>query len=191
MAKYGLIGDPIATSRSPLLFEAAYKGQEQPDGDAFKYDLIEGSDFETSFKKFIDEYQAINVTAPFKELAYALLMEHELGKDRILELYGHIRAADIFVACVYRIDAEALGRCERIRLFQRQRLQCVDKVVAAKDVARTRYDRAVCVELFQSGVIRLRLIRFGNAHDLDVRVRSELFLCALLLCSVRYQKLQL
>ena len=48
MAKYGLIGDPIATSRSPLLFEAAYKGQEQPDGSAYKYDLIEGSDFETS-----------------------------------------------------------------------------------------------------------------------------------------------
>ena len=32
MGRFGLIGDPIATSKSPLLFEAAYKEQEQPDG---------------------------------------------------------------------------------------------------------------------------------------------------------------
>ena len=84
MAKYGLIGDPIATSRSPLLFEAAYKGQEQPDGSSYMYDLIEGSDFETSIKKFIDEYQAINVTSPFKELAYARVEElAEQGKGVI------------------------------------------------------------------------------------------------------------
>ena len=98
MAKYGLIGDPIATSRSPLLFEAAYKGQEQPDGSAYKYDLIEGSDFETSFKKIVDEYQAINVTAPFKELAYARVEElAEQGKGVISGPVARIGATNLLV----------------------------------------------------------------------------------------------
>ena len=98
MGKYGLIGNPIATSRSPLLFEAAYKGQEQPDGSAYKYDLIEGSDFETSFKKFVDEYQAINVTAPFKELAYARVEElAEQGKGVISGPVARIGATNLLV----------------------------------------------------------------------------------------------
>ncbi len=62
--KFGLIGYPIATSRSPMLFEKAFGGK-------YKYDLIEGEDFETSYQKFLDEYQAINVTAPFKQKAFA------------------------------------------------------------------------------------------------------------------------
>lgn len=64
MDKFGLIGDPIATSLSPRLFTAGYQGK-------YIYDLIEGSDFEASWKRFLDEYKAINVTAPFKEFAFA------------------------------------------------------------------------------------------------------------------------
>jgi len=64
MKKFGLIGHPIAHSKSPALFKAAYDGK-------YPYDLIEGADFETSWKKFLDEYDGINVTAPFKELALA------------------------------------------------------------------------------------------------------------------------
>ena len=62
--KFGLIGNPIAHSLSPALFKAGYDGR-------WLYELIEGSDFESSFKRFIDEYQGINVTAPFKEAAFA------------------------------------------------------------------------------------------------------------------------
>ncbi|MGN1232970.1 MAG: shikimate dehydrogenase family protein [Candidatus Cryptobacteroides sp.] len=62
--KFGLIGDPIAHSLSPALFKAGYDGR-------WAYELIEGSDFEASFKRFMDEYQGINVTAPFKEAAFA------------------------------------------------------------------------------------------------------------------------
>lgn len=72
MAKYGLIGDPIKGSGSPALFEAAYKNVK---GGEYSYDLIEGSDFEASFQRFIDEYAAVNVTAPFKELAYSKVLE--------------------------------------------------------------------------------------------------------------------
>lgn len=63
MKKFGLIGHPIAHSLSPVLFKAAYEGK-------YPYDLIEGEDFEASYKKFLEEYQAINVTAPFKEMAF-------------------------------------------------------------------------------------------------------------------------
>ena len=64
MKKFGLIGRPIAHSLSPALFKAAYDGK-------YAYDLIEGGDFETSYRRFIEEYDAINVTAPFKEAAFA------------------------------------------------------------------------------------------------------------------------
>ena len=109
MGKYGLIGDPIATSRSPLLFEAAYKGQEQPDGSAYKYGLIEGADFEASFKKFEEDYSAINVTAPFKELAYARVEElAELGKGVISGPVARIGATNLLVKTSEGVSTNSL-----------------------------------------------------------------------------------
>ena len=61
--KFGLIGDPISHSQSPELFRRAYNGK-------YCYDLIEGKYFEESYSKFLKGYEAINVTAPFKEAAY-------------------------------------------------------------------------------------------------------------------------
>ncbi len=63
MSKYGLIGFPIAHSLSPRLFRAAYGGR-------FRYDLLEFEDFEQAFRIFMKSYDAVNVTAPFKELAF-------------------------------------------------------------------------------------------------------------------------
>ena len=68
MEKFGLIGHPIAHSESPAVFAAAYGGR-------WPYDLIEGEDFELSWKRFLDGYRAINITAPFKELAFRKLLE--------------------------------------------------------------------------------------------------------------------
>lgn len=62
--RFGLIGHPIAHSLSPALFKAGYEGR-------YPYELIEGENFEESYKKFLEEYDGINVTAPFKELAFA------------------------------------------------------------------------------------------------------------------------
>ena len=62
--KFGLIGHPIGHSLSPALFKAGYDGR-------YPYDLIEISDFEEAYQRFLEEYDGINVTAPFKELAYA------------------------------------------------------------------------------------------------------------------------
>lgn len=62
--KFGLIGHPIAHSLSPALFKAGYNGR-------YPYELIETADFEEAYQRFLDDYDGINVTAPFKELAYA------------------------------------------------------------------------------------------------------------------------
>ena len=106
MGRYGLIGDPIATSKSPLLFEAAYKGQEQTDGSPYAYDLIEGADFEDSFRRFEEEYIAVNVTAPFKEQAYAKVEElAELGKGVVSGPVARIGATNLLVKTTEGIAA--------------------------------------------------------------------------------------
>lgn len=61
--RFGLIGHPVAGSLSPALFAAAYAGR-------YPYDLIEGADFQASWQRFLDHYSGINVTAPFKQLAF-------------------------------------------------------------------------------------------------------------------------
>ena len=63
MKRFGLIGHPVAGSFSPKLFEAAYGGR-------YPYDLIEGAEFGVSWQRFLDEYDGINITAPFKEFAF-------------------------------------------------------------------------------------------------------------------------
>ena len=61
--KFGLIGHPIEHSLSPALFRAGYDGR-------YPYDLIVTPDFEEAYRRFADgDYDGINVTAPFKELA--------------------------------------------------------------------------------------------------------------------------
>ena len=62
MKKFGLIGHPIAHSLSPALFKAGYDGR-------YPYELIETSEFDEAYQRFLDGYDGINVTAPFKELA--------------------------------------------------------------------------------------------------------------------------
>lgn len=62
--KFGLIGHPIAHSLSPALFKAGYDGK-------YPYELIKTADFEEAYQRFVDGYDGINVTAPFKEMAYA------------------------------------------------------------------------------------------------------------------------
>lgn len=61
--KFGLIGYPIQHSQSPALFEQAYGGR-------YPYELIEDESFDVCWKKFLSEYEAVNVTAPYKELAF-------------------------------------------------------------------------------------------------------------------------
>ena len=62
--KFALIGHPVAGSLSPSLFSAAYDGR-------YPYDLLDFETFEDAWNLFLDQYTGINVTAPFKQDAYA------------------------------------------------------------------------------------------------------------------------
>ena len=108
--KFGLIGHPIARSLSPGLFTAAYDGR-------YPYDLIHGEDFETSYQRFLEKYDGINVTAPFKELAYA-------NADIHSEECRLARAANLLVKTpegVKAYNSDLLG----VRLWLQE---CVDGV---------------------------------------------------------------
>ncbi len=97
--KFGLIGYPIATSRSPMLFEKAFGGK-------YAYDLIEGEDFKASWEIFLNEYQAINVTAPFKQKAFekavALAVE---GKGTVSGPCFKIKATNLILKGPEGIEA--------------------------------------------------------------------------------------
>ena len=70
--RFGLIGAGIAESLSPRLFGAAY-------GEEYPYDLLDGADFPPLWKRFLEEYRAVNVTAPYKEDAFAQVLR--LARD--------------------------------------------------------------------------------------------------------------
>lgn len=70
--RFGLIGAGIAESLSPRLFGAAY-------GEEYPYDLLDGADFLPLWKRFLEEYRAVNVTAPYKEDAFAQVLR--LARD--------------------------------------------------------------------------------------------------------------
>lgn len=63
MKRFALIGNPAAGSLSPRLFEAAYGGR-------YAYDLLEGPLFADLWQRFLDGYDGINITAPFKQDAF-------------------------------------------------------------------------------------------------------------------------
>ncbi len=64
MKKFALIGHPVAGSLSPVLIKAAYQGR-------YTYDLVDREHFEEAWDVFVQEYDGINVTAPFKQDAFA------------------------------------------------------------------------------------------------------------------------
>ena len=61
--RFGLIGHPLTGSGSPALFAKAYGGR-------WPYDLIDEPSFEAAWGRFLADYEAVNVTAPFKTAAY-------------------------------------------------------------------------------------------------------------------------
>ena len=62
--KFALIGHPVAGSLSPRLIDAAYDGR-------YLYDLLDFERFDDAWQAFVAGYDGINVTAPFKQDAYA------------------------------------------------------------------------------------------------------------------------
>lgn len=83
MARFALIGNPVSHSISPRLFAAGYDGR-------YPYELVETEDFDAAWRVFLRSYDAVNVTAPFKETAF----EKAKIRSREAELCG---AANILV----------------------------------------------------------------------------------------------
>lgn len=63
MTRFALIGYPLASSGSPALFYRAYNGK-------WPYELVDEPDFELAWERFLKDYKAINISAPFKEKAF-------------------------------------------------------------------------------------------------------------------------
>ena len=106
MKRFGLIGFPISHSLSPAMFRAGY-GEKW--GRDYYYDLISGDDFGTSYRKFTECYDGINVTAPFKEKAFCHADAAEPG-------CADIGAANLLLkagneVCAYNTDYYGVRMC--------------------------------------------------------------------------------
>ncbi len=67
--RIGLIGHPISHSQSPALFHKIFA--ERPEIlHNYSYELIEEADFDKAYARFLSDYHAVNVTSPFKKLAF-------------------------------------------------------------------------------------------------------------------------
>jgi len=83
--KFGLAGYPIGHSGSPALFSSFCGGR-------WPYELIETPDFEEVWQRFLCEYQAINLTAPFKEKAFEKAVELADSSGHPELVSGEVRA---------------------------------------------------------------------------------------------------
>lgn len=80
-SRLGLIGYPIGHSLSPTLFREYFASR--PDVlEQWEYDLIERSTFDEARAAFLQDYTAVNVTAPFKENAFRTADSHDYSALR-------------------------------------------------------------------------------------------------------------
>lgn len=73
--RLGLIGCPIGHSLSPTLFREYFASRSDILAQ-WSYDLIERSTFDEARAAFLQDYTAVNVTAPFKENAFRTADSH-------------------------------------------------------------------------------------------------------------------
>lgn len=104
MKSFALIGHPVAHSISPAVFRAAY-------GGAYVYDLVDEEDFDKAWGRFLEGYDGINVTAPFKTLA----LERADCADPLAQAVG---AANVVVrdnagTKAYNTDVDGVLGCLR------------------------------------------------------------------------------
>ncbi|MBQ9548443.1 MAG: hypothetical protein IJV01_04710 [Bacteroidales bacterium] len=99
MRRFGLIGYPLQGSLSPRLFSAAYAG-------AWPYEFIETPDFEQAWARFEAEYEAVNVTAPFKENAFRRVAQlEEAGRGWLSDAVRVIGATNLLVKTGRGVEA--------------------------------------------------------------------------------------
>lgn len=74
--KIGLIGHPISHSKSPALFYERFKNDKSII-DNYCYELIENENFDEAINIFKSDFIAVNVTSPFKEMAFSIADRYE------------------------------------------------------------------------------------------------------------------
>ncbi len=103
--RIGLIGHPISHSQSPRLFRETFA--DRPDVLArYRYDLIEEADFDTAYSRFLSDYIAVNVTAPFKTRAFASADVH--SEEALLSGATNLLVKDLNVIKAYNTDCLAV-----------------------------------------------------------------------------------
>lgn len=131
MTRFGLIGHPLSGSLSPALFAAAYDGR-------YSYDLLDFPRFEDAWKAFLEGYDGVNVTAPFKQDAFAAvsrLSENARLSGAVnlvvrsgLDLVGYNTDVDGVVGALTGANGEALvvgtGGAARAAVRAAQLLGC-------------------------------------------------------------------
>lgn len=101
MVRFGLIGHPLTGSGSPALFAKAYGGR-------WPYDLIDCASFDEAWEHFLADYQAVNVTAPFKRSAY----ERVAACGRLSEEALAVGAVNIVVKEAGAYAGDGAGGCD-------------------------------------------------------------------------------
>ena len=139
--KFGLIGHPIEHSLSPALFKAGYDGM-------YPYDLIITEDFEEAYRIFLEGYDGINVTAPFKELAIkkADILSEECQKigatNLLIKTAGGVMAHNSDYLGV-RIWIEEISRLASLARNDREAARN-DRETTQNDKETTQNDREGC-----------------------------------------------
>lgn len=105
-AGIGLIGNPIGHSLSPALFREYFASR--PDIlRQWSYDLIERDSFDEAWNTFLQDYAAVNVTAPFKENAFRAADSHDYSALRCRASNLLVKTPDEGVKA-YNTDFEAV-----------------------------------------------------------------------------------
>jgi len=106
--RFALIGDPISHSLSPALFRAAY-----PES-CHTYELLETSSIEEAIRRFHSEdFDGLNVTAPFKEA----VLKFTNKRDPLVDLIG---ASNLILKdgkIVFAYNTDFFGVTESIKSY--------------------------------------------------------------------------
>lgn len=137
--KFGLIGHPISHSQSPKLFK------EDIENSGHTYDLIETPNFDDAYNIFLEKYDAVNVTMPFKTLAF----KKGIAANRETAIIGAtnlLKKAGNTVNC-YNTDYLGVKSLLSDYILEKDSVLVIGCGGAGKAAALAAYDSGFCVSI--------------------------------------------